>query len=110
MSENVSGIIPRGHRVLVLPDQVEEKSAGGIVVVTGSDMKKEELAQINGKVIAMGNTCYHDQTEPWCELGDTVIFGKYSGLFYTGDDGKKYRIVNDLDIVAVRANGESKCK
>ena len=106
MLTNHSGILPRGHRVLVLPEQIEEKSAGGIIVNIGNDMKREELAQINGIVVAMGNTCYHDQVEPWCKVGDTVIFGKYSGLFYTGDDEKKYRIVNDLDVVAVRVKGE----
>lgn len=106
--QNDSGILPRGHRILVLPEIVEEMSAGGIVINVGNDMKREELAQINGKVIAMGNTCYHDQAEPWCRVGDTVIFGKYSGLFYTGDDDKKYRIVNDLDVVAVRDKGDSK--
>ena len=103
MSENLSGIIPKGHRVLVLPEVIEEKSAGGIIVSIGNDLKREELAQINGRVIAMGNTCYHDQVEPWCAVGDTVIFGKYSGLFYPGEDGLKYRIVNDLDIVATRS-------
>ena len=102
ISENLSGIIPKGHRILVLPEVVEEKSTGGIIINVGNDMKREELAQINGRVIAMGNTCYHDQVEPWCAVGDTVIFGKYSGLFYQGDDEKKYRVVNDLDIVATR--------
>jgi len=102
MLTNTSGIIPKGHRILVLPEVIEEKSTGGIIINVGNDMKREELAQINGTVVAMGNTCYHDQVEPWCAVGDTVIFGKYSGLFYTGDDEKKYRIVNDLDVVATR--------
>lgn len=108
MLSNTSGILPRGHRVLVLPEVVEEKSSGGIIINVGNDMRREELAQINGTVVAMGNTCYDDQSEPWCKLGDVVIFGKYSGLFYTGDDGLKYRVVNDLDIVAVRVRGETK--
>ena len=102
MLNNGRGFSPVGARVLVRPDAVEEFSAGGLIVNIGNDLKREELAQINGIIVAMGNTCYHDQVTPWCAVGDSVIFGKYSGLFYTGDDGVKYRIINDLDIVAVR--------
>lgn len=106
MLYNTSGFIPVGARVLVLPEQVEEKSEGGIIINIGNDLKREELAQINGVVVDMGNTCYHDQPAPWCKTGDTIMFGKYSGLFYTGDDEKKYRIINDLDVVAVRVKGD----
>lgn len=102
MQTNTSGFKPVGARVLVLPTVVEEKSEGGIIINIGNDLKREELAQINGVVVALGNTCYHDQPEAWCKLGDTIMFGKYSGLFYTGDDEKKYRIINDLDVVSVR--------
>lgn len=97
---NESGIHPKGHRILVLPNQIEEKSAGGIILGTSSQMGREALAQMYGVVIEMGNTCFSDQPEPWCEVGDRVSFGKYSGLIYTGVDGKTYRVVNDLDVVA----------
>jgi co-chaperonin GroES (HSP10) len=100
--ENKSGIIPRGHRVLILPAEVEHKTESGIIISTGSERKREEMAQIDGIVVAMGNTCYSDQPEPWCGVGDQVIFGKYSGLLYKGNDGKEYRILNDLDVVAFR--------
>lgn len=97
---NDSGINPKGHRILVLPDEVETKTASGIVVATGTAELREQLAQVDGIVIAMGNTCFSDQPESWCAVGERVIFGKYSGIIRDGKDGKKYRIINDLDVVA----------
>jgi len=104
---NTSGILPKGHRVLVLPDDVEEKTASGIVVTTGMSKLREELAQVDGIVIDLGNTCYSDQPEAWCQIGDKVVFGKYSGIIRKGKDGKTYRVINDLDVVALIQQGES---
>jgi co-chaperonin GroES (HSP10) len=94
------GIVPKGHRVLVLPKEVAEKTESGIYINVGTQKLREELAQVDGVVVAMGNTCYSDQPESWCKVGDTVIFGKYSGIFREGKDKKVYRVINDLDIVA----------
>lgn len=97
---NESGIFPVGHRILVLPEQVESVSAGGIILHTATQGSREALAQMYGEVVEMGDTCYADQPAPWCKVGDRVSFGKYSGLIYTGVDEKVYRVVNDLDVVA----------
>jgi co-chaperonin GroES (HSP10) len=94
------GINPKGHRLLVLPDEVEVTTKSGIVIATGVQEFREQLAQVDGVVVAMGNTCYSDQPEPWCKVGDRIIFGKYSGIIREGKDGKKYRVINDLDCVA----------
>jgi len=104
---NESGVYPVGHRVLILPDQVEEKTAAGIILHTASQQSREEMAQINGVVVALGTTAYADQTSPWCKVGDRVIIGKYSGLIYDGEDDKKYRVINDLDVVAVVKRGNT---
>jgi co-chaperonin GroES (HSP10) len=98
MSEH--GITPRGHRILVLPDEVETKTKSGIITSTGIQVMREELAQVDGIVVEMGNTCFSDQPEAWCKVGDRIVFGKYSGIIRIGKDGKTYRIVNDLDVVA----------
>ena len=50
--------------------------------------------------MAIGDTAWHDQPVSWAKVGDHVIFGKYSGLIYTGEDELEYRIINDLDVVA----------
>ena len=98
--ENKSGIHPKGHRVLIYPEPVETTTASGIVVSTGTNVDRERLAQLRGTIVELGNTAWHDQPEAWVKAGDKVIFGKYSGLIYTGDDEQEYRIINDLDIVA----------
>lgn len=104
---NESGIYPVGHRILILPEQVEEKTEAGIILHTTSQKAREEMAQINGVVVEVGTTAYRDQPSSWCKVGDKVIFGKYSGLIYDGADGKKYRIINDLDVVAVVEKGNA---
>jgi chaperonin GroES len=99
--KNSSGIQPVGHRVLLKPDQIETKTASGIIVTTAAQEAREALAQSYGTVIAMGNTCYADQPKPWCKIGNRVAFAKYSGTISEGKDGVTYRTVNDLDIVSV---------
>ena len=98
--QNTSGIHPKGHRVLILPDPVEEVTQSGIIVSVGENRDRERLAQLKGTVVELGNTAWLDQPSPWAKVGDHVIFGKYSGLIYQGDDDKEYRIINDLDVVA----------
>ena len=101
MITNTSGIHPKGHRVLILPDPVEEVTQSGIILSVGENRDRERLAQLKGTIVELGNTAWLDQPSPWANEGDHVIFGKYSGLIYQGDDGKEYRIINDLDVVAI---------
>ena len=98
---NTSGIHPKGHRVLILPDPVEEVTQSGIILSVGENRDRERLAQLKGTIVELGNTAWLDQPSPWANEGDHVIFGKYSGLIYQGADEKEYRIINDLDVVAL---------
>lgn len=97
---NPSGIYPKGHRVLIKTDAVEEVTESGIIL-HNETTKKEQLAEIRGTVIELGSTAYSDQKQPWCNPGDKVIFAKYAGLLYDGKDEVQYRVINDLDVVAV---------
>ena len=92
---NVSGINPQGWRVLILPLEIETKTESGIIVTTVENTEREQMANTTGQVVAKGEEC-----NTWCEVGDRVVFAKYSGLVYLGKDGKKYRVINDQDIVA----------
>lgn len=103
MSE--SGIAPVGHRVLVLPEETERKTKSGIILQDKTVMM-EESAQTQGTVIALGDTCWFDEEKPWAKVGDFVMFGKYAGVVYEGNDGKKYRVLNDRDIVAILTKKE----
>lgn len=97
---NEAGINPVGHRVLVRPEEVERKTASGIILDAKTVMM-EDMAQTQGTVVALGDTCWDDQPTPWAKVGDFVMFGKYAGVVYEGNDGVKYRVLNDKDIVAV---------
>lgn len=106
--QNNSGITPVGHRILIKPLSIEEITESGILLSVGVHADRERLAQIKGTVIEMGSTCYSDQPEAWCKVGDVVTFGKYSGLIYKGKDTldeEEYRVVNDLDIVCLHKEG-----
>jgi co-chaperonin GroES (HSP10) len=96
-----AGIRPVGHILLVEPLEVEEVSAGGIIVSTGSQTRREEMGQTEATVIALGNTAYSDQPAPWCEAGDRVVFARYAGTERKGSNGKMYRLINDLDVKGV---------
>lgn len=101
MTQNTSGFLPLGHRLLVRPDTVEKRTSGGLYLpqeVTGRD----EMAQVKGVVVAVGEGCWKDTTSAeWAKPGDRIVFGKYSGLQYDGADAIKYRILNDLDVVGL---------
>jgi co-chaperonin GroES (HSP10) len=101
MTQNTSGIHPKGHRVLILPDPVEEVTQSGIILSVGETRDRERLAQLKGTIVEIGDSAWLDQPSPWAKVGDHVIFGKYSGLIYDGADEKEYRIINDLDVVAI---------
>jgi len=99
--ENKSGITPVGLSVLVLPDQVEEKSTGGIIVATTTELDRFQMAQTDAQVIAIGPLAWHDEPSPRCKVGDRVIIAKYTGMVRQGNDDLKYRLVLDSDIVAL---------
>ena len=99
---NTSGITPLGHRVLVLPEGVESETKSGIIIAVGAGKDREQMAQVMGTVVAVGATCWKDQTiGDWAKPGDLVMFGKYSGITTIGKDEVQYRLINDLDIVAL---------
>lgn len=108
--ENTSGLWPAGHRILIKTKKIEEKTESGIIVATLSQLDREQLSVHSGVVVAIGHSAYADQPTPWCKVGDEVTFGKYSGLVYKGEetkDGNEYRMINDLDVVAIHEKKES---
>jgi co-chaperonin GroES (HSP10) len=103
-TQNNSGWIATGHRVLIRVDQVERKTASGIIIADIT-ADKEQLAQDSGFVVEIGPTAYSDQSAPWCKVGDYVKFGRYAGQLVRPnetDDEKEYRVINDLDVVLVQ--------
>lgn len=103
-----------GHRVLIKPDPVEERTGSGIWIHTPETAKLEEAAQVRGTVVAIGPTAWHafDRYNPdgtrntswveWCKVGDKVYYAKYSVKRITDTEtGEEYVIANDQDIVAI---------
>ena len=89
--KNESGFIPTGDKVLVLVRQVEEKTAGGIVLPKIAQ-EKEQVAETIGTLLAVAPEL------EGVHLGDDVLFARYSGVDFPVE-GKKYRIMRVQDVV-----------
>ncbi len=86
-------IRPLADRVLVEPKEAETKTASGIYI---PETAKEKPQQ--GKVIAVGSGKKDEPME--LKIGDTVLYGKYSGTEITVD-GKDYLMMRQSDVLAV---------
>ncbi|CCY37167.1 MAG TPA: co-chaperone GroES [Candidatus Coprenecus stercorigallinarum] len=86
-------IRPLADRVLVEPKEAETKTASGIYI---PETAKEKPQQ--GKVIAVGSGKKDEPME--LKVGDTVLYGKYSGTEITVD-GKDYLMMRQSDVLAV---------
>ncbi len=91
------------HRVLVKPEEVKEKSEGGIEIPETS-RERIELAVTKAEVVGFGPDAFNETTLE-VSIGDTVIFAKYAGLPVESED-VKYRIMNDIDVLAVEEKKE----
>ena len=84
---------PLADRVLIEPKEAETRTASGLYI---PDTAKEKPQQ--GVVLAAGPGKKDDPME--VKVGDTVLYGKYSGTEVTVDD-KKLLIVRQSDILAI---------
>ena len=84
---------PINDRVVVKPAQAEEKTKSGIII---PDTAKEKPQR--GEVIAVGPG--KDGNLMTVQVGDVVLYGKYSGqeLSYDGSD---YLIMREDDILVI---------
>ena len=92
-------IRPLHDRVIIKREEVETKSAGGIVL-TGSAAEKST----RGKVLAVGKgRVLNDGTiHPLdVKVGDTVIFSDGYGVKAEKFDGEEVLIVHESDILAI---------
>lgn len=116
---NKSGIHPCGDRVLIKPDEIEEKTEGGIII-PGTVSELHAMAQSIGTFVAAGPDAYMDNvtrdrqgqiierkgfSQAFAKPGDRVAFAKYGGLQVNGKDGESYRLMNDVDVTAVVEEG-----
>ncbi len=98
--ENKSGFRATGHRLLLIGEQVEEVSAGGIVIPKRTAEATRDLS-VMATVVEIGQDCWFDKSTDYCAVGDKVLVGQYTGKFHKSHlDGKEYRFVNDTDIIS----------
>ena len=91
-------IKPLSDRLVVKPEEAEEKTASGIIL---PDTAKEKPQM--GKIVAVGPGKINDSGNTMkmsVSVGDKVLYGKYSGteITFEGDD---LLIMNESDILAI---------
>lgn len=88
---------PLDDRVIVLPNEAEETTAGGIVLPDSAREKPQRgtvVAVGPGKLLDSGN-----RGELSVAVGDVVIYGKYGGSEIE-IDGEEMKILRESDILA----------
>jgi chaperonin GroES len=91
-------IQPLADRVVVQPMEDTEQMRGGLYI---PDTAKEKPMQ--GTIVAVGPGKLSDENEriaPDVAVGDTVLYGKYSGT-EVSVDGEDYLILRESDVLAI---------
>lgn len=94
-------ITPLGHRLLIKPIEIEEKTEGGIWKPQQTT-EMERAGVDKGTVVAIGTTCWLDPSfggKPWCKVGDKVVWARYAGKPVKDADGTEYHLLNDEDVL-----------
>ena len=91
-------IRPLDDRVLLKPEEAEDRTLSGIFLPEGAKEKP-----MKGKVVAIGPGKINDdgrRTVLSVKKGDTVVYGKYAGT-EVEIDGKQYMIVKENELLGV---------
>lgn len=98
MSKNTPKIRPLYDRLVVEPQELETKTAGGIYIPDTADKDKP----MKGTVIATGNgKCTDGKIQPLqVKVGDEILFGKYAGTNIKLDE-KEYLVMREEDVMGV---------
>lgn len=86
-------IKPLADRVVIEPEQADEKTISGIIIPDTAQEKPQR-----GKVVAVGTGTADEKME--VKNGDSVLYGKFSGT-EVSIDGTDYLIMRQSDILAV---------
>ena len=95
---------PTGWRILVMPYQGKAKTKGGLHLPE-EVRDREAVATVVSYVLKIGPLAYKDRgkfgdfSQPWCQVGDWVCIGRYSGSRFKIDGGE-VRIINDDEVIA----------
>jgi|SRR6266699_1027443 chaperonin GroES len=96
---------PLGDRVVVKPVEKEEMTKSGIVI---PDTVQEKPQQGIVEAVGTGRILDNGTRVPMeLEVGDRVLYAKYSGSEYKLDDNE-YLIIPERDVLAIVGNGTSR--
>lgn len=97
---------PVGWRLLVLPYRGKAKTKGD-VYLPDEFVERQSLATVVAYVLAVGPDAYGDTKKfpagPWCQKGQWVMIGRYSGARFKIEGGE-VRIINDDEVIATIAD------
>jgi chaperonin GroES len=100
------GLAPQKYRVLIKPDKVEEKI--GNIYIPEQTQERDQHAAMEGELVAMSPIAFDwdrwPEDHPKPQVGSRVVINKYSGVIVKGNDGEEYRVMNDEDVLLVRAS------
>ena len=103
----VTNVKPLEYKVVVLPDEMEAVSEGGLII-PNETRERVSYAVETGTIVSMAGNAFSDDSifaeKP--EVGDRVFFSKYSGSLFEIQVPKsretvKYRLMIDKDICAI---------
>ncbi len=90
---------PLGDRVIIKLVEVEEKTAGGILL---PDKAKERPTEAEVVAVGTGRILNDGQKVPMdVKVGDRIVISKYAGTEFKVDD-TDYLILREDDILAVK--------
>lgn len=105
---NRSGWEPVGDYVLVQPDAIAMQTTGGIALPDDVG-EREQMAASTGVIVECGEEAFKwnaDRTRLFegrkPKGGDRVIFEKYAGKVFRGEDGIMYRVLEDKNIGCIK--------
>lgn len=105
---NTSGFEVPEFRILILPDVVEEKTAGGLII---PDAVKDDLqaSKTLATIVDIGEKAFDQGTDrEWKKkpmVGDRILIPSCEGYRLNKEmtkDGLEYRIILDRHILAIR--------
>jgi len=106
MTENKSGLDPRGVAVLI--ELYEPERKGAQIVLPDSVQGRLSMVDNRAVVVAIGPSAWHDEPSPRAAVGEKVLVTKFAGFMAKGPlDGKMYRLVNDRDIFCAITDEEA---
>lgn len=104
---NTSGVTALDLRVVVKPDVVADRSAGGILFAPSS-VEADKHAMQKATIVSVGENAWEEAAErasrrgasfDMPQVGQRVMIGKYAGTRFKGVDGADYALLNDEDVI-----------